>query len=214
MSDLLKEFEEDARREKREAAWREFGRYAVWISIAIVLGTAGGVSWRYWQKSQAEKASVSLIKAQESIAVGETQKAISLLEDKKLADSKLYGLIKLTHGQALSESGDEAAARQAYAQLAQKQSAGAYSKLASIAAADEALLDEPKKGSPLYHIIQEWRGWQLMAQGKKDEAVSIFTALLDDNKTPQSLRSRVTNALQIAAPQSLLPAKKDVSDAQ
>ena len=66
--DLLKEFEEDMRRERSEAVWKSFGKYVVWLSIAIVLGTASGVSWRYWQKTEGMRQTSQLIEGRDLVA--------------------------------------------------------------------------------------------------------------------------------------------------
>ena len=214
MNDLLKEFEDDMRREQREAAWKNFGKYAVWMSIAIVLGTAGGVSWRYYQKSQAEKATAVVINGQELLALGDYKQAVQTLgEQAKKANAKLHGITALNYAQALHESGDEKAAKQSYASLSE-QSSGAYSALASIASAPEdKVIPTPKKGEAFYHSKMEWRGWQLLKQDKKEEASNIFAALLDDDATPQTMRGRVTDALQLTKPAALLP-KKEGADAK
>jgi hypothetical protein len=61
------------------------------------------------------------------------------------------------------------------------------------------------KGAPFYHAQMEWKAWQLVHSDKTKDAVEIFTALNDDIDTPQGVRGRASEALQLLAPEKLVP---------
>ena len=64
-----------------------------------------------------------------------------------------------------------------------------------------ATLSEVKQTEPFYFSQMEWRGWQLAGKGETKKAAEIFTSLLDNGQTPMSIRGRVTEGLQMFAPQ-------------
>lgn len=209
MNDLLKEFEEDMRREKSQAIWKSFGKYVVWMSIAIVLGTALGVSWRYWRTSQNMDRTAELIKGEDLIQMGDFRKAAEVFgELAAKGNQEMYGIAMLSKAHAQDNAGDVQNAQTTYTELAKHTSSAVepYAALAALSSAPKgSVLPEVKKDEPFYYSREEWRGWQLADKGETAKAVEIFTALLDDGETPQSIRGRVTEALQLLAPESLLP---------
>ncbi|MGE0753619.1 MAG: tetratricopeptide repeat protein [Alphaproteobacteria bacterium] len=216
MSDLLKEFENDMRRERSEAMWKNMGKYLVWMSIAIVLGTAGGVSWRYWQQAENMEYTSEMLKGQELLDAGDYKKASAVLGALSKNNTDIRGLAALREAHALEQAGDEDAARAAYAELA-KQSGdkvAPYAALASMSTGAPGILPEPGKDQPFYHSRLEWRAWQLVEKGETDQAAGIFTALVDDGNTPATIRGRATEALQLMAPHALLEkiAKEESAD--
>lgn len=209
MSDLLKEFEEDIRREKTEAFWKNFGTQMVWLSIAIVIGTIGGVVWREYKASQSEKQSGALMAGFEKMDAGDTNAAIAAFDNAaKKASGGAYGIAMLSKAHAQHKSGDAEAARQTYVEL-QKESGGDVAAFASVArilaARDSKDIIEPVKGQPFYHAQLEWKAWQLLDTDKKEDAIAVFASLNDDINTPQGVRGRAAEALQLLAPEKLLP---------
>lgn len=207
MSDLLKEFEDDMRRQRSDEMWKGFGKYVVWLSIAIVLGTTVGVSWRYWRNAQDERQMSELIKGQDLIEAGEYKRAIAVLDElAKNSSNRIYGLVMLHKAEAQTLVGDKEGAQQTYTVLAAHGNDEPYTVLAGMLGMNEKdTLPEPKKDQPFYYSQMEWRGWQLYQSGKKEEAAAIFSALYDDSSTPPAMRSRMAESLQVIAPQLLLP---------
>ena len=54
LSDIIREVDEELRRENWEILWKKYGKLAVAAAVALVLGTAGVVGWREFDRSQRE----------------------------------------------------------------------------------------------------------------------------------------------------------------
>lgn len=219
MSDLLKEFQEDMRREKSDQFWKSFGKNMVGISIAIVIGTIGGVVWKEYNADKSEKQSGTLMSGFEKMDAGDYKAAITVFDDvAKEASGGVYGIAMLSKAHAQNKNNDAEAAQDTYKTLAKdsRGDAAAFASIARILAARDAKeVIEPVKGAPFYHAQMEWKAWQLMDAGKKDDAVGIFVALNDDKDTPLGVRGRAAEALQLLAPEKLLPKSPEVkSDAK
>lgn len=215
MSDLLKEIQDDMRRERAENMWRNFGRQAVGISIAVVLGTIGAVGWKSYQSSENTAMTSLLVTGLNRMEVEDYKGALAAFEEasRETSDPK-YGIAMLRKAELQRKTGDLAAAQETYRALAA--SGGkheAFAALAAMLAAKEEVIAEPAKGAPYYHLQREWRAWQLVDQDKKDEAVAIFTALNDDAETPVPVRGRAAEALQLLAPDALLAHAEGAADA-
>lgn len=219
MSDLLKEFEDDLRREKSEALWKNIGRNLVGISIAIVIGTIGGVVWKEYKASRSAKQTTALMTGFERLEVEDYKGAVEAFSDSaEKSSGAAYGIAMLNKAYALQKTGDVAASQETYKALAQESGddVAAFSSVAKILAArDSKEIIAPVKGEPFYHAQLEWKAWQLMDADKKEEAIGIFISLNDDKDTPAGVRGRAAEALQLLAPDKLLPKSAEVkSDAK
>lgn len=219
MSDLLKEFEDDLRREKTETLWKNIGKNLVGISIAIVIGTIGGVVWKEYKGSNAEKNTALLMTGFEHLDAQDYKGAVQAFSDAaEKTSGGAYGIAMLNKAYAQTKSGEDTAAQETYAKLA-KETGGdvaAFSSVARILATrDSKEMIEPVKGTPFYHAQQEWKAWQLLEADNKEEAIGIFISLNDDKDTPVGVRGRAAEALQLLAPEKLLPKTAEVkSDAK
>lgn len=214
MSDLLKEFEDDLKREQAESRWRSFGKNMVGVSIAIVIGTIGAVVWQNVKESRATRETALFIKGMDRMDVEDYKGAVSLFDElaREGSNSK-YGLAMLRKAQAQKALGDKEGMLATYKELSSHDdSANApFAGVARILAAqDSGEMIEPQKGNPYYHAQLEWKAWQLVDAGKKDEAVELFVALQDDTSTPSGIHNRAAEALQLLKPSELLekPAKE------
>ncbi len=209
MSDLLQEFQDDLRREKSEAFWKNFGRNMVGISIAIVIGTVGGVIWKEYRSSQSEKQTSALINGFERLEVEDYKGAVEAFSTAaEQASGGAYGIAMLNKAHAMQKAGDAAGALETYKTLANESGSdvAAFASVAKILAArDSKNIIEPVKGEPFYHAGLEWKAWQLLDADKKEEAIGIFATLNDGVDTPQGVRGRAAEALQLLAPEKLLP---------
>lgn len=201
MSELLREIEEDIRRERLDKLWHDFGRIMVWVSVAIVLVTVGVVIWQERKQAYAEAQTGQFIRGLDRMGVEDYQGAISAFSALAADDSSpYYGLAMLRKAGAQTKLGDRDGAAATYRTLAKKNDV--FGELAMMLSADNnTILPQPSPDAPLYYSLSEWRGWQLLQQGKKDEAVSLFIALRDDPNVPHSLRARIVEALWRIAPE-------------
>ncbi len=199
MSELLREIEEDIRNERIRKVWRAVSKVMVQASVLVVLGTIGIVTWQHYSQSRAMEQTSRFMKGIDRLGVEDYRGAIAAF-DELSADkgTSYYALAMLHKGQAEELSGDREAARKTYDALARSGASDEnFTVLASLLAVSDsdALLPAPGKDTPFAYTRSEWRAWQLLKQGKRDEAVAIFTELSDDERVPYSLRARASEVL-------------------
>jgi len=202
MSELFREIEEDIRAERAQRLWQRFGKQMVWLSVAIVAGTAAGVLWRDYRSSSAMKDTNQLIKGVSQYEAQDYKAAIATLG--ALKPDTAAGAIALLHkAKAQSANGDKEAAKKTLMSLAEQpgKDVAIFANLARAQlGAGEASI---AKDAPLSYTLRENKAWQLIEQGKKDEAVALFADLYYDRKAPQGMKQRLLLALQRFAPEKL-----------
>ena len=198
MSELLREIEDDIRREKFDQLWQHFGKIMVGVSVAVVLATIVVVMVQNHRQAVAMEQTGQFIKGLDRLKLEDYKGAIEAFAQISSDDhSPYYGIAMLRRAQAQSAGGDKDGAAKTYQALAAHN--GTFGELAKMQSADDKLI-APDKKSPFYYSQSEWKGWQLMQAGKKDEAVTQFLALRDDAEAPYSMRQRMQDAVQQLAP--------------
>jgi hypothetical protein len=207
MNELLREIEDDIRRERLDKLWQKFGKMMVYASIAAVVLTIIIVIVQSNQEEAAKEKTSQFIRGIDRINVEDFKGAISIFEELAGDSSSPYaGLAMLQKAKAQQALGDKDGAVKSYQALAERDAAlGGLAKL--LLPSKENKLVEPDKASPFYRSQREWLGWQLLEQGKKDEAVEIFWSLREDAQAPMPLRERMHEVLQHIAPQKLIAEK-------
>lgn len=200
MSELFREIEEDIKRERFEKIWRKVGRFAVWGSVAIILATSGFVIYDNYKQSKAEENTSKLLKAISLVDSKNYKEAVA--DFSKLSensDSSYSQIVMLQKAEAQELGGDVEGAKKTYADIAKinKEFAG----LAKLKAASDNEKIETSSEQPFYHTVAEYNAWNLLGSGKKDEAVSIFTSLVNDPDTPASIVARAREALHFISTQ-------------
>ena len=74
------------------------------------------------------------------------------------------------------------------------------------------VLAESKSVDPFSYTSSEWKGWRLLEQGKKDEAVLQFLALYNDPAAPGSIHGRMGEVLHHIAPDKLSAETPEIRD--
>lgn len=200
MNELVREIEEDIRRERFDRLWHSFGKVMVGLSIAVILGTIGVVIMQDQKRSRAMESTTQLIKGIDRINIEDYKGAIPVF-DALASDpsSSYYGLSMLRKAQAQDALGDREGVTKTYRQLAGNDSVfGDLAKL--LLPQDDSKAIETSRDAPFYFSHSEAKGWQLMRQGRKDEAVTLFMALYQDKEAPSSMRERLSEVLQRLAP--------------
>lgn len=203
MSELFRELQEDMRAERTTQLWQRFGKSMVWVSVAVVAGTAAGVLWKDYRASEAMKDTNRLIKGVAEYNAGDFKNSIATL-DELAKDRTAQGALAMLHkAEAQKAAGDKEGAEKTLAALAaeSKKDTAAFASLARMktGTSDAAI----SKDTPFYYSLSESKGWALIEQEKKDEAIAIFDTLYHDEKTPQSMKQRLLLALQHLAPEKL-----------
>lgn len=201
--ELIRELQDDIRREKYEKIWRSFGRAMVWVSAAVVVATIVTVVWQNHTRSRAMEKTSEFIRGIDRLMLEDYKGAIVIFEGiAKDTKSNYYGPAMLRIAQAKLGLSDKEGALAAYEEAADKDEV--FGQLARMALpAKNGDVMKPQGASPFYFSLSELRAWKLLEAGEKDVAVAQFLALYEDNKTPFSMRMRVTEALQHLAPQRL-----------
>ena len=201
---LLREVEEELRRERLEKIWKEYGTYVLAAAAAVVFGVLG---FKYWESHR-------LAAAQESGARYED--ALILLNDKKDGSAekefeKIAGdgaggyrsLAQLQLGGALAKQGKKAEALATYETLANDagadpllrefakiQAAGLRLGEADFTEMENRLTPLMADNSPWRYSARELLGLAAYKAGKTTEARTLLTPLFIDQSTPQSISER------------------------
>ena len=194
---FIDEVTEEVRRDRLFAIFRKYG----WIGIVLVLGVVGGAAYSEWQKAKAEaraqgfgdavldamdlgapedrKAAIAAIPADGSeVALKALMLSADPVADKPGALAALDGLIADKTQPQLYR--DLASLRRVIA-------AGADMPLADRRAALQAIAGP---GAAFRPLAAEQLAYLLVEEGKSDEAIAAFSALMSDQEAPQGLRAR------------------------
>jgi len=213
MSELFREIEEEVKRERLENAWKSFGRFAIWGSVAIVLFTAIYVAWDDYNQLQEEAKTSQFLSGNERMNTGDYKGAVSIFSGLTSdSSSSYYALAMLKKAEAQYQAGDDDGSKKTYAALAQNDNSSGFGALVKLKTLDAGEAIDAPQLSPFYHTLAEQKAWQLLGSGKKSEAADIFASLASDNNTPSSLANRAKEVLRMVAPEKLAvkPAEKKV----
>lgn len=202
--DLLRQVEEELRRERLEKIWKQYGTYIIIAAALIVVGVAG---YKIWESRR-------LAAAQASGAMYEG--ALQLLNDKKDGSAEkefeklasdgaagYRGLSQLQIAGLLAKQGKKAEALAAYDALAASSNGDimlrefARLQAAGLRVGDVDFTDIENRLTPLMADTSPWRysarellGLAAFKAGKMSEARTILTPLFVDQQTPQSIAER------------------------
>src|SRR3989304_7093838 len=79
MSDILREVEEELRRERYQKLWERYGIYLVGAALVIVVAVAGWRGWEWYQAREAARAGARFETALELGAAGKQAEADEIL---------------------------------------------------------------------------------------------------------------------------------------
>ena len=116
---LLREVEEELRRERLASLWQTYGN-AILIGLAVLVAGVGG--WKYLQNQQlaaAQKAGMSYQSAMETLATGKTDEALKAFDSLAKSDQAGYHtLAALQLAGAHLKQGESAEAKAAFEKVA------------------------------------------------------------------------------------------------
>jgi hypothetical protein len=207
VSDIIREIDEDLRRESLEKLWRKYGIYALGLAVIVVLGIAAYTGWqRYSENRQAERAR-QYESALQLIAAGDA-KAGDQLQALAGGGDGYAALARLQAAALKAKAGDVAGAVDIYEQLAADSGVDAHLRdlaviLLALHTADTAAPEAlAKRLEPLTAAGNPWRYTALeitavlaRRNGDMARAEQILTGLADDLEAPQGLRQRATEML-------------------
>lgn len=192
MSELFTEIQDSMKEQRLDALWKKFGSVVILGSVAIVLATAAWTGWNHYTHSKAQAQTALYLEAITALDKNDATLAISKLDAIKTNEKTPFGgLVLLKKIQAYTQAGKADDAHKAQILLAaQNHVYGDVANMLVKPSGDK----EISKDHPLYFARSEWRAWQLLDAGKKQEAAAAFGALAENNDTPATMRERVKAA--------------------
>lgn len=213
---LIREVDEEVRQDEYQKLWKKHGNKIIGVVLAAVLAVAGFEGWKYYQKSQAEQASIVYFDAVQKADDGKHDDALAALAAVK---HQGFGQVAtLREAAVLADKGETEKAITAYdAFIANSANDAVLVDLARIRQGyllvDTKTPDElltklgqfDKEGNAWRHAAREIFG--LAAYRVKDFAMAdrYMNAIFADPDAPQSLKQRAQVMVQLIAPE--LPKK-------
>ena len=201
---LLREVEEELRRERLEKIWKQYGTYILAAALVIVLGVLG---FKYWENHRLTAAQTSGSSYEEAmILVNEKKEGSAEKEFEKIAVDGAGGyrsLAQLQLAGAQNKQGKKADAIATYEALANDGSADpmlrdfARLQAAGLRIGEAYFTEIENRLTPLMGDQSPWRfsarellGLAAFKAGKTTEARTILTPLFVDQSAPQSITER------------------------
>ncbi len=201
---LLREVEEELRRERLEKLWQQYGTYFIAGAVFVVLAVLG---YKYWENSRIAAAEKAGAQYQEALTLAtEGKQGSATKEFETLAADGPAGyqaLSRLQVAGALAKEGKKAEALASYEAVAND--SGADQMLRGFAALQAAAVrlgeadftEMENRLTPLMADDGPWRysarellGLAAFKAGNSSDARTILTPLFVDQSTPQSIAER------------------------
>lgn len=210
MSDeLFREVDEEVKRDRLQALWKRYGRYAVGAAAAIFLAVAGTILFLDWQEKRQFQFSDRFAAANALAADGQIEAAadqyLSLADDAGAG----YGVLsRLRRAMLLVELGDTGAATAIYDEIARDgRISREYRDLAVVISAMHGLDDSDpgvltERLKPLTEDDNPWRysaleliGLLAIRTGDTTTSREVFQGLTEDAGAPPGIRARAAELL-------------------
>lgn len=211
MSDIIREVDEELRREDWQKVWKKYGKFVIAGAVGIVLATAATVGWREYDKSQrmANGDRFAAVVKQVENTDKPAEAADALAAYAKDAPNGYGTLARFREAKFRADAGDRAAAIALYDALAAdasveplfRDAATLYAVRMQIADGDRAALTarlEPlmAEGNPWRYSAQELAAVLALGAGDTEAARQLYAPIADDPNAPQSLRGRAAEMLR------------------
>jgi hypothetical protein len=207
VSDIIREVDEELRRENFEKLWRKYGSYALGLAVLVVLAVAGYVQWQRYTEGQREARARQYEAAIQLTAAGDAG-APAALQGLTGRDDGYAALAQLQEAALKAKAGDLAGAVAIYEKITADGTVDESIRnlaliLLALHTADTAPPDQlTQRLQPLTAATNPWRysALELTAvlarrAGDNAKATQILTGLADDLNAPQALRQRATEML-------------------
>ncbi|PRD45971.1 hypothetical protein C5748_00410 [Phyllobacterium phragmitis] len=208
---FIREVNEEIRSDRAKAIWRRFGPLLIGGAVAIVLGTAATVGYRYWSESRASQSGDKFLAALNLASQGKNDEALTALSDLEKNGYGAYPVLaRMRAATLIFQKGDAAGAVSAFDEVAADNAVDtAIRDIARLRAAfilvDTGTYDDVAKrvepissdGNPMRHSAREVLGLAAWKAGRTDDAVRLFQQLADDTGTPPNIRQRANTMLDL-----------------
>jgi hypothetical protein len=224
---LIREVDEELRRDRLRKAWRQFGPWVIGGAVAVVLAVAVYEGWTWWQKSQAAKSSDQFYQATTLAAGSDAAAAQKALEQVIAQGSGGYPMLaQFREAALLAQQGKTDDAVKIYDTLASSldnthlralallQAGYALVDKGDVAAVQQRVGGLISPGEPLRNAAREALGLAQYKAGKLDDAMATFQAIMSDPLADQSVQARVqiyVTELTAEGAKTPAPAKPDAT---
>jgi len=204
MSDIIREVDEELRRERLANIWKNYGGYIALGAFLIVAATGGWRGYEYYAGKQAEAASERYVAAQKLAAdAAKTDEAITAFNAIAANAPSSYKL--LSRFSAAAELGQKDAKQGAAAfdaiandtsvellmrELASIRGAALVVDTADVAEMQKRLAPALTDTSAFRHSANELLALANLRAGNQAEAQKLFLLLAFDPETPPGMRNR------------------------
>lgn len=206
---LMREVDEELRRERFEKLWKQYGTYIFLAAAACVAMVGGYKLWEARRLEASQTAGASLVEARNLITENKTDDGLKALETlAKSGPAGVASLARLQIATADMKAGKKAEALAAFEAVAKDTSADQvlrdFSALqaAAIRLPDADWTEMQNRLNPLAGEKSPWRasareliGYAQLKAGKPEDARNTFTLLLGDRNTPPGIAERVKIAM-------------------
>ena len=208
---LLREIDEDIRRERFAKLWKQYGTYVI---AAVVLLLAGVAGYKIWQEQAIARRGEAAEQFTAAVALAGKDRVAAEERLRTIAKDGPSGYAMLAAFQQaalLAKSGDRQAARNAYQALQRSAGDPIYRDLAIVAEAMVALegealpIDADAIRDKLQPLTLDGNPWRFSAReltavlawggGQTGEAKDRLNALAADPQTPPDIRDRAQRLL-------------------
>lgn len=212
MTDFIEEVDEDLRRDQYKKLWDKYGKYVIAAVVALVLGVAGTVVWRDWQKSRRVEETRKVAEAIQLTRTDPKLGADALASLGRSASIGVATLARLQEAATLARQGDVPRAVEVYDRIAADGSVDSLFRDVAVLLASQYRADGPEaaaaalKLAPLAQESSVWRHPALeltaviaLGQGDRARARDIFRRLADDPTAPAGIRARAAEMVAALA---------------
>jgi hypothetical protein len=210
MSDIIREVDEELRRERLANIWKKYGGWIAFGAFLLVAATAGWRGYEYYAGKQAEAASERFVAAQKLAAdASKTDEAIKAFEAISANAPSAYKLLSRFSaaaelGQKDSKAGaaafdaiaNDTSVEQLMREVASIRGAALIVDTADVAEMQKRLAPALADGSAFKHSANELLALAHLRAGNQAEAQKLFLLLAFDPETPPGMRNRAQRLQQ------------------
>jgi hypothetical protein len=189
---LIREIDEEYRRERLNEAWRNFGRYILAITAVILLTTISYVGWQEYRRHMSATLTTQLLQAEKEQQQKNLDSAELLLkniaQEQHATIPPIAGLW-LLQLEAEKKDPDFDAVQDFTPSLAPYDN---YSQLIMAAHGTAVTEELVEPGKAFRLTAMEIEAVKALKAGNMNEAHSLFTSIAEAVETPDSMRQRAT----------------------
>lgn len=201
---FFREVNEELRSDQLKNAWTRYGKIAIGVAVAIVIGTAGWRGYEYWDNHNSSQSGDRFIAALTLASEGKNDEALSALGAIEKDGTGAYPVLaKMRAASVQQAKGDAAAAVEIYRQVGNDNAAPqAVRDLAKMRAAfilvDTGTYDQvaaeaeilSAQGHVLSNSAREALGLSAYKAGNMPQAKQWFQQIANDAAAPRNVANR------------------------